>query len=317
MCHCLRLRSNVPCVRGLTDNGETIQNRENGARRGCGMRVDTRHPPREKKKRMMATQAIPDDCAVDDTAPRLVGCAGWSIASLTGSSFPAKGTHLERYAQVFDAVEINSSFYRPHRPQTYARWAASVPAHFRFSVKLPRAITHERHLTEIDVPLAQFATEVAALGDRLGCILAQLPPNLAFDQLVADAFFTRLHAYFPCTIACEARSPGWFDTSATTLLRRHRITRVIADPPTGQPGPHVPTTPGAYLRMHGAPQRYYSSYSDDYLDQLIVDMKTYTQAGRSIWCIFDNTASGAALANALSIVARPRIGTAALGLSPA
>ncbi len=250
-------------------------------------------------------------------APCLVGCAGWSIASQAGGSFPAGGTHLERYAQVFDAVEINSSFYRPHRPQTYARWAASVPAHFRFSVKLPRAITHDRHLSEIDAPLALFAAEVAALGERLGCILAQLPPGLAFDAAVADAFFTRLHAYFGCTIACEARNPTWFDTAATDLLRRQRITRVIADPPTGQPGPHVPTTPGAYLRMHGSPQRYYSSYSEDYLDQLIVDMKTYTQAGRSIWCIFDNTASGAALANALSIVARSRIVDREAKLSPA
>ena len=263
----------------------------------------------------MATETIPDDCSADTSAPRRVGCAGWSIASQAGSSFPAAGSHLERYAQVFDAVEINSSFYRPHRPQTYARWAASVPAHFRFSVKLPRTMTHERRLAKVDGPLAHFAAEVTALGDRLGCILAQLPPSLAFDQPVADAFFSRLHSYFNCTIACEARNPTWFDTAATELLRRQRITRVIADPPTGQPGPHVPTTAGAYLRMHGSPQRYYSSYSDDYLDQLIVDMKTYTQAGRSIWCIFDNTVSGAALANAMAIVARSRIGSAEPGLS--
>lgn len=277
----------------------------------------------------MATENIPNDCAADTNidantdakvtaeAPRLVGCAGWSIASQAGGSFPAGGTHLERYAQVFDAVEINSSFYRPHRPQTYARWAASVPAHFRFSVKLPRTITHERQLTDIDAPLAQFAAEVAGLGDRLGCILTQLPPSLVFDATVAEAFFAHMHGHFTCTIACEARHPSWFDATATELLRRHRITRVIADPPTGQPGPHVPTTAGAYLRMHGSPQRYYSSYSEDYLDQLIVDMKTYTQAGRSIWCIFDNTASGAALANALSIVARPRVGAIETGLSPA
>lgn len=267
----------------------------------------------------MAKQTTADHFAADVHAPRLVGCAGWSIASQASCRFPAEGTHLERYAQVFNAVEINSSFYRPHRPQTYARWAASVPAPFRFSVKLPRAITHERRLAQIDVPLTRFATEVAALGDRLGCVLAQLPPSLVFDASVADAFFMRLHAYFACTIACEARNPTWFNAEATALMQRQRVTRVIADPPTGQPGPHVATTPGAYLRMHGAPQRYYSSYSEDYLDQLIVDMKTYTQAGRSIWCMFDNTASGAALANALSIVACQRIdsGNAEMGHSTA
>ena len=240
---------------------------------------------------------------------RRVGCPGWSIASQAGGSFPAEGTLLEGYAQVFDAVEINSSFYRPHRPQRYARWAASVPAHFRFSVKLPRAITHERRLVDIDAPLLDFTSQVTTLGDRLGCILIQLPPSLTFDALIADAFFKRMQTHFACTVACEARHTSWFAPAATELLCRYGITRVIADPPTGQPGPLSPTTALVYLRLHGSPHRYHSSYSDDYLDQLIVNMKTYTQAGRSIWCIFDNTASGVALWNALSIVARPPAAT--------
>ena len=254
----------------------------------------------------MATRPTTGPHSVDEHTLRRVGCAGWSIGSQAGASFPSGGTHLERYAQVFNAVEINSSFYRPHRPQTYARWAASVPAHFRFSVKLPRTVTHERRLVDIGVPLVEFANQVTTLGDRLGCMLTQLPPSLAFDAPVADAFFKQMQTHFACTIACEARHASWFSSAATELLCQHGITRVVADPPTGQPGPHVPTTASTYLRLHGSPQRYYSSYSDDYLDQLIVDMEACTQAGRSVWCIFDNTASGAALENALSVVARPR-----------
>ena len=80
---------------------------------------------------------------------RLIGCAGWSIHKDVAGAFPDEGSHLERYAAVFPAVEINSSFYRPHQPQTYARWAASVPEAFRFSVKLPRSITHDARLRDV------------------------------------------------------------------------------------------------------------------------------------------------------------------------
>src|SRR5205085_4945044 len=72
-----------------------------------------------------------------------VGCAGWSILSRHAGLFDAGASHLARYATRFDAVEVNSSFYRPHAQATYARWAASVPRRFRFSVKLPKAITHD------------------------------------------------------------------------------------------------------------------------------------------------------------------------------
>jgi len=73
-----------------------------------------------------------------------VGCAGWAIPRQHAHRFPEQGTHLERYARRLPAVEINSSFYRSYQPKTYARWAASVPEHFRFAVKVPREITHRR-----------------------------------------------------------------------------------------------------------------------------------------------------------------------------
>src|ERR1700749_132945 len=117
-----------------------------------------------------------------------VGTAGWSIPKTVGDAFPSPGSHLTRYAARFSAVEINSSFYRPHRPATYARWAASVQASFRFSVKLPRTITHERRLLECDDLLARFADEVANLGEKRGPVLIQLPPSLAFEASIAGRF---------------------------------------------------------------------------------------------------------------------------------
>ena len=97
-----------------------------------------------------------------------IGCAGWSLPRAESSRFAAAGSHLERYASRFDAVEINSSFHRPHRPATYARWSASVPPAFRFSVKLPKAITHVLRLQDAGDPLATFLSEVAGLGEKLG-----------------------------------------------------------------------------------------------------------------------------------------------------
>jgi uncharacterized protein YecE (DUF72 family) len=237
----------------------------------------------------------------------LVGCAGWTLPRETHAAFPSEGSHLERYAAVFDAVEINSSFYRPHQRATYARWAASVPDHFRFSVKLPRSITHDAKLVGIAEPLQRFADEAGALGDKLGCVLVQLPPKLDFAAEVAAGFFARLQDAFGCTLACEARHPGWFGDEASELLRRLAVTRVIADPPKGQDGPHVPTTATIYARLHGTPRIYYSAYSEAYLAQLARDMQVHAGAGRTVWTMFDNTASGAAVPNALAVAPRANV----------
>jgi uncharacterized protein YecE (DUF72 family) len=232
----------------------------------------------------------------------LVGCAGWTIPKESAAAFPEAGSHLERYAAVFPVVEINSCFHRPHRAQTYTRWAASVPDDFRFSVKLPKTITHEARLAGADALLDQFALEAGALGGKLGCVLVQLPPKLEFDAHVAVDFFARLQATFDCIVACEARHPSWFGEDATGLLRERAITRVIADPAAGQPGPHVATADTVYMRLHGSPRIYYSSYPRDYLDALGRDIARHNAAGRTVWCIFDNTASGAAVPNALELM---------------
>jgi uncharacterized protein YecE (DUF72 family) len=237
-----------------------------------------------------------------DHCPHLIGCAGWNIPKEAAAAFPETGSHLERYAAVFPMVEINSSFYKPHRPQTYARWAESAPRDFRFAVKVPRAITHDAQLRDIDAPLARFAREVGELKDKLGCLLVQLPPKFAFHDETVRNFFLRLQDAFGCMIACEGRHPSWFSETATELLRERGVTRVIADPPAGQPGPHVPTTDDVYMRLHGAPRIYYSSYSREYLAALVRELEAHKAAGRTVWCIFDNTAAGEAVPNALDVL---------------
>jgi uncharacterized protein YecE (DUF72 family) len=198
-----------------------------------------------------------------------VGCAGWSVAKEPARQFPAAGSHLERYAARFPAVEVNSSFYRPHRPATYAKWAAAVPPGFRFSVKMPREITHRRRLVGTADLLDRFLAEAGALGAKLGPLLVQLPPGLPFAAGIADRFFAVLRRRFTGEVVCEPRHPSWFTPAADQVLKNTRVARVAADPAV------VPAAaePGgwnglAYYRLHGSPEMYYSAYSAGYLDAL-------------------------------------------------
>src|SRR3712207_2589622 len=159
-----------------------------------------------------------------------IGTAGWSIPKEHAAPFPALGSHIERYAGVFNAVEINSSFYRPHRTTTYERWAASVPETFSFAVKVPKAITHERRLTDVGDLLDRFLSEVAGLGSRLGPLLVQLPPSLSFQTGIADRFLSELRSRIVGSIVCEPRHASWFTPEVETLLAELRIARVAADP---------------------------------------------------------------------------------------
>ncbi|EPX63758.1 hypothetical protein D187_006167 [Cystobacter fuscus DSM 2262] len=234
----------------------------------------------------------------------LIGCAGWSLASAVAGFFPAGGSHLERYAQVLPAVEINSSFYRPHRPATYARWRDSVPAAFRFAVKVPKVITHERRLCDVEEPLARFLDEVGHLDEKLGCLLVQLPPSLRFEPAVAGAFFEGLRARTRGDVVCEPRHETWSSEAAQRLLADVRVGVVRADP---QVVPEVPVRGEvAYYRLHGSPKIYHSEYSEPFLDALARELSAHQRAGRRTWCIFDNTASFAAVPNALSLLRRQR-----------
>jgi uncharacterized protein YecE (DUF72 family) len=214
--------------------------------------------------------------------------------------FPAEGMGLARYAARFDMVEINSSFYRSHMPSTYERWAAITPASFRFAVKLPRTITHHARLIDATPLARQFRNEVQALGDKLGPLLVQLPPSLAFDDATAGRFFADLRDIWPEAIVCEPRHATWFSDEAQRVLEAFQVGRVAADPAlhplAGVPGGWDGV---AYWRLHGSPRMYYSAYSDTALRTLAADMQG--SPAPETWCVFDNTTSGAAAANALDL----------------
>jgi uncharacterized protein YecE (DUF72 family) len=255
-------------------------------------------------ERRDAAPLIVQATAAASSRPAFIGTAGWSIPSRYAAEFCGAGTHLKRYATRLNAVEINSSFYRPHRRQTYERWAGSVPEQFRFAVKVPKVITHECGLRESEAQLDRFAAEVVGLGASLGVLLVQLPPSLVFDAECAARFFDELRPRFDTrvSVACEPRHRSWFTHEANSVLSIHEVARVAADPPRcpedGQPGGWRGLS---YYRLHGSPNIYYSNYDARALKRTRRDLDASSARATATWCIFDNTAAHAALGNALAL----------------
>lgn len=233
------------------------------------------------------------------TAPR-IGTAGWAIPGAFKARFPAEGSHLEKYSRVFNAVEINSCFYREHKPQTYRRWAEETPPDFSFSLKLLKEFTHQGRLEKAGDRLREVLNGHAQLGEKWGALLIQLPPSLAFHEKTVDRFLAELRRHYDGALFCEPRHPTWATEQALLLLARYRAGKVRADP---EPCP-LPATvpeppgPGLYLRMHGSPEIYKSEYPLDALKAMANAMNEARAEGRETWCIFDNTTFGHSIENA-------------------
>jgi uncharacterized protein YecE (DUF72 family) len=225
----------------------------------------------------------------------IVATAAWSIPKKVADRFSQNGNSLSRYASVFDGVEINSTFYRRHKTSTFARWAESVPDSFRFAVKIPKEITHTRAMRDIAEPFETFLEDIAPLGEKRAPLLCQLPPSLAFDADVLQTAFKVMRHAEDGPIVIEVRHESWGTAEALDLLKSYAIDRVLADPaPVWQAEDFG--TPPKYVRLHGKPKIYYSSYTDE-------EIRSFSKLlAPDSWCVFDNTASGAAIENALTML---------------
>ncbi len=236
----------------------------------------------------------------DSSKEIYVGTAHWNIPKEYKASFSIEGSHLERYAQVFRAVEINSSFYKPHLPKTYTRWANSVPDDFCFAVKIPKQITHEKKLNQIEEEWKSFFSQVSCLNDKLAVLLVQLPPKLQFDFKIISNFLRRMRQDFSGGIVCEPRHPSWFKVEVEELFKDYSIGFVAADPPILQTE-FLPegSRKIVYYRLHGSPEMYSSAYSEKFLEELALKITQQSNEGSQVWIIFDNTALGFATENAI------------------
>lgn len=188
------------------------------------------------------------------------------------------------------------------RIATLERWRDSTPATFRFSAKMPRAITHEAGLIGARADAREFCALISRLSPKLGVLLVQLPPSLELDARAAARFFRDLSAASGAAIVIEPRHPSWFSSRADELLARLGVSRAAADPAlcasAAEPGgaPRV-----SYFRWHGSPRMYFSAYSDEAIGSLAARAERCRASGCDVYCIFDNTGLGAAAVNGLAL----------------
>jgi uncharacterized protein YecE (DUF72 family) len=178
------------------------------------------------------------------------GSSGFSYKEWQGSFYPPKfpaSKMLEFYAAQLPSVELNNTFYRMPGEALIQGWAARTPAGFRFALKAPRQMTHSRKLVDCEEPLARFVQVAQGLGDKLGVLLFQLPPNLQKDLPRLESFLERLPA--PVRVAFEFRHPSWFDADVYSALRRRNVALCVADVDDQDAPAIVPTADFGYLRL--------------------------------------------------------------------
>jgi len=225
-----------------------------------------------------------------------IGTAGWNIPADFRSSFPEEGSHLFRYSQILNAVEINSTFYNFHQPKTFERWASETPDDFQFSIKLHQSFTHDCDLRPKVREMKEFFSSVHHLGTKFKVLLLQFPGKMIFHEKNMNRFYELIRKNFEGHIVIEPRNETWVSKESRKLLKDYKISKVIADPERC-PSPFKTINGLVYYRLHGSPIIYRSSYSKAYLKRLKKELQGYKDA----WCIFDNTTFGQATGNALEL----------------
>lgn len=268
-----------------------------------------------------------------------VGISGWTYPPWRGVWYPKSLAHrreLEFASRRLSSIEVNGSFYALQRPASWQAWREQTPADFLFSVKAGRFITHMKKLRDVETPLANFfASGLLALGDKLGPVLWQLPPNLGFDEARMRDFLSLLprtttaaaglaaqhdermegrawvttDAERPLRHAVEVRHATFETEAFLDLLRTHDVAVVTADTAGRWPLLLEPTTDLAYVRLHGDEELYVSGYDDAALDRWATRVLAWQAGGADVVVYFDNDVKVRAPVDAERLMAR-------LGLRP-
>lgn len=230
-----------------------------------------------------------------------VGTSGWNYPHWKEVFYPSdlpSRSWLPFYAKHFPAVEVNYSFYRLPKPETYRKWVEQTPPDFIFSLKASRFITHVKRIKDVKSPLNIFLANAWVLGGKLGPVLFQLPPSFRQDLGRLEGFLKILPK--DLRFAFEFRHPSWFGEETYTLLRRYNAALIASDTPR-YPYAEVQTADFFYLRLHGHEVIYASSYSDAQLREYAWKIGNWRKAG-DVFVFFDNDFSGFALENARQLL---------------
>ncbi|MDT8272474.1 MAG: DUF72 domain-containing protein [Desulfomonilia bacterium] len=230
-----------------------------------------------------------------------IGTSGWTYDHWRGVFYPEdipKTRWLEFYCRAFSTVEVNATFYRHMKPSTVEKWEQNTPEGFCWSIKANRLITHIKRLRDVHEPLKRFLSSVAPLGEKLGPIIFQLPPSLAFDEGLLMTFLSLIPNHFHC--ALEARNRSWVNERAFSCLHQHKVAWCISDTAGRHPCYEEITADFVYLRLHGSKKLYASSYTEDELAAWAARIKGWE---RDTYAYFDNDFMGYAPNNALKLKA--------------
>jgi len=229
-----------------------------------------------------------------------IGTSGWNYPHWAGILYPERGPRskwLQLYGEHFDTVEVNATFYRLPKPETFEKWRTGTPEGFLWAVKASRYITHIKKMRDAGDPLNRFLDAAEGLGQKLGPLLFQLPPSLVFDGNRFRAFCAELgkrdHRY-----AVEVRHGSWLTDEALEIMHEHNIALCIADTAGRFPFHEHLTADFVYVRLHGSRQLYVSSYTDTELRDWADRIKTWN---RDAYIYFDNDHEGKAPLNALQL----------------
>lgn len=207
------------------------------------------------------------------------------------------------YAATFDTVEINNSFYRLPKPETFAGWRDQAPPGFCYAVKANRYLAQSKKLKDCEEPIARMMASVGALRPALGPLLYQLPPHFKVNLDRLEAFL----AIVPKDAAnvFEFREPSWYCDAVFALLERYGAALCVHDMP-GSTSPRLATGPAAYVRFHGTTGKYVGRYSDAALTEWSDWIAQQAREGRPVWAYFNNDIHGHAIDDALTLRAMIR-----------
>ncbi|WP_022682911.1 DUF72 domain-containing protein [Sphingobium bisphenolivorans] len=232
-----------------------------------------------------------------------IGCSGWNYRHWRGRFYPEKlpmKQWFAFYAEHFDTVEINNSFYRLPKPETVDKWREQAPPGFCYAVKANRFLTQMKKLKDCEEPVARMMASFRQFGPTLGPILYQMPPQFGVDLERLQAFLRilpreQVHMF-------EFRHPSWYVDAVYALLERHGAGLCLHDM-AGSATPRVAVGPVAYVRFHGSGGRYWGRYSETHLRGWAEWMREQASAGRPVWAYFNNDPEAQAIEDARALKA--------------
>ena len=230
-----------------------------------------------------------------------IGCSGWNYKHWRELFYP-KGLPASRwfafYAEHFDTVEINNSFYMLPRPETFDKWREQAPPGFCYAVKANRYLTQAKKLKDCEEPLTRMMAATRHLGDRLGPMLYQLPPGLHLNLDRLESFLRLVPK--DVTNVFEFRHSSWYVPETYTLLDRYGAGFCIHDMP-GSASERIAVGPAAYVRFHGGEDKYWGRYSNEGLLDWADWIVGQARSGRPAWCYFNNDIDGHAIDDAQTL----------------